>query len=394
MPAPYSELLRVDPLTGCKNYLGFLETLTANSLPDEPADGHPGFSGPHRGMYRINPSLFSAIIFVDITDLKVLNEAKGRAYGDSVLRWMGILLQEESNSEVYRIGGDEFSVLLKIETRKEHLELIGRILRRMEREARQLGFPGEAADIALIFFDHTPINLDTILVKIGEAITMVKKDRDSHFMIFNATDLHTYPQAPATSNSNSDSDTSVSVRLFQKNIHQVLEMGRILDDTQKEAYTDAISGLPNMKAAMRNLQKALEYGKAKQKPYSILLIDGDDIRIYNSINYAAGDDMIRDMSAVFISNLRPSDFVARWRTGDEFIVILPNTPIEDARVIGERFRLAVIDASRAWRFPVTISIGIASYPMHGDNVNALIDKAESANKNAKDRGKDKVVLAE
>lgn len=90
----------------------------------------------------------------------------------------------------------------------------------------------------------------------------------------------------------------------------------------------------------------------------------------------------------------PNDFVSRWRVGDEFIVILPNTTIEGARIIGERFRLAVKEASRSWRFPVTISIGIASYPTHGDCIETLIDRVESANKHAKEQGKNQVVVAD
>ena len=70
-----------------------------------------------------------------MNDHSALNEIKGKTYGDSILRWMGILLYEESNSDVYRLGGDEFAVLLKIETREEHLELIERIFKRMGREA-------------------------------------------------------------------------------------------------------------------------------------------------------------------------------------------------------------------------------------------------------------------
>ena len=124
------------------------------------------------------------------------------------------------------------------------------------------------------------------------------------------------------------------------------------------------------------------------------MIDGDNIRLYNNINYAAGDEMIRDMSIVLKGNLRPSDYIARWRVGDEFMVILPDTPLEGAKIIGERFRLAVKEASKSWLFPTTISIGIASYPTHGDNINALIDKAESANKYVKDQGKDQIVLAD
>ncbi len=123
------------------------------------------------------------------------------------------------------------------------------------------------------------------------------------------------------------------------------------------------------------------------------MIDGDNIRIYNSVNYAAGDEMIRAMSALFKEHLRLNDFIARWRSGDEFLAILPDTPLEGAVRIAERFRLAVKSTSKSWRFPVTISIGVASYPTSGEDIDSLIDKVESANKRAKDQGKDQVVPA-
>lgn len=389
-----SELLRIDPLTGCKNYLGFLERLADPSLSVLPRDGR---SREILETSRINSSHFSAVLFVNMNHLKNLNEAKGRAYGDSAIRWMGLLLQEESDGEVFRMGGIEFAVLLKFETRDEHAALIERILGRIQREAGPFGFPGPAADLALIYFDRTPVSLDTILLTMGEAMVMVKNDgdRESHHRIFHATDFKIDPQAPSIWwQSNHDSDVPFAVRWISIiNILQVLEMGRLLDETRKEALTDTISALPNMKAALLKLEQTLQKAITHHKPFSILLIDGDNIRIYNRINYAAGDEMIREMSAIFRNNLRPEDFVARWRSGDEFLVILPDTPCADAGRIGERFRLAIKAASQTWRFPVTISIGIASYPAHGENMQALIDKAESANKRAKDQGKDQVVLA-
>ena len=127
-----------------------------------------------------------------------------------------------------------------------------------------------------------------------------------------------------------------------------------------------------MKAALLNLEQTLQNANSNQQHFSLFLIDGDNIRAYNDINYAVGDEMIREMSAVFKNNLRPNDFVARWRTGDEFVVILPNTPSEAAKIIAERFRLAVKEASKSWIFPTTISIGVASYPVHGDNTDSLI----------------------
>jgi diguanylate cyclase (GGDEF)-like protein len=125
------------------------------------------------------------------------------------------------------------------------------------------------------------------------------------------------------------------------------------------------------------------------------LIDGDNFRAYNNtINYAAGDEAICKMSAVLKQNLRPNDCVARWRNGDEFLVILPDTTGEDAKKIGERFRMAVKTASQDWKIPLTISTGIASFPENGEDLKLLIDKAEAANKRAKQQGKDQVILAD
>lgn len=392
MPSVSSELLRLDPLTGCKNYLGFLEMLTSESLPRVTNDG---LSRELLRVSAVNSSRFSAILFLDMNYIREFNETTSRAFGNSVIRWMGLLLQEESQSEVYRVGGVEFAVLLNLKTREEHSELTGRILRRIEREAGRLGFPVAAADIALIHLDQTPTSLDGLLMILGEAMVHVKNESPSHFLSFNAADFKIHAQAPQRWKLEGPSDISFAIRWISLvNIHQVLELGKMLDETQQEAYTDAISGLPNMKAALINMEETLQDSTTSRRPFSILLIDGDNIRIYNNINYAAGDEMIRELSAVLRANLRPDDFVARWRSGDEFIIILPNTSTESAQMIGERFRMAVKEKSQGWKFPVTISIGIAGYPNHGESVTALVDKAEAANKHAKEQGKDQVVTAD
>lgn len=392
MTSSSSELLRIDPLTGCKNFLGFLEACLNPSLSDA--------SRTDLTMETIEASVtsrsqYSAILFVDMNNLAILNASKGRTYGDSALRWMGILLGEESGRTVYRLGGDEFAVWLKMVTRQAYAQFMEGILERMDRESKLLGFPGFPADIVLILCDQSPTTLDTMLMQMGEAMVSVKSNDASHAMIFSMSDFKVSAQVPHRWKSASDSEIPHTVRwLSLKSIFQVLEMGRNLDEIQQDAYTDAISGLPNMKAALLNMEQVLQSAIANPKPFSILLIDGDNIRAYNNINYAAGDEMIRDMSAVFRANLRPNDFVARWRSGDEFIVILPDTTSEGATIIGERFRLAVKEASKSWLFPTTISIGIASYPAHGENINSIIDKVESANKRAKEQGKNQVVLAD
>jgi diguanylate cyclase (GGDEF)-like protein len=145
-----------------------------------------------------------------------------------------------------------------------------------------------------------------------------------------------------------------------------------------------------MRAALLKLEKEIT---AKQ-PFAILLMDGDNIRTYNNVSYACGDDMIQKVSAILSEKLRPGDFVARWRSGDEFIAILPNTSVEGGKIVAERFRSSIKAASLNWMFPVTITIGVATYPRHGSDVNELVDVAEKAMKKGKDAGKDQVALVD
>lgn len=296
---------------------------------------------------------------------------------------------------VYRLGGDEFAVLLKMNSREQYAQLMERISERMILESTLLGFPGHPADADIILYRQWPTTVDTMLIQMGEAMVRVKNCETSPIIIFSESDFKIPEEIPHQWKWAGESDVSYTVRwLSYKSISQVIEMGRNLDRAQHESLTDLISSLPNLKAAMLTLEQALQDAVTNHKTFSILMMDGDNIRIYNTINYAAGDQMIRDMCTVYRNNLRPSDFVARWRSGDEFVAILPDTSSEGAKVIGERFRLAVKEASKTWPFPVTISIGVATYPIHGEDIDSLIDKVESANKRAKDLGKDQVVIAD
>jgi diguanylate cyclase (GGDEF)-like protein len=91
-----------------------------------------------------------------------------------------------------------------------------------------------------------------------------------------------------------------------------------------------------------------------------------------------------------LGHLRPGDFIARWRVGDEFLVLLPATTKDGAFVVAERLRSEVETTSRVWKFPITISIGIASYPSHGGTIKELLLAVEKAAKHSKEHGKNQI----
>jgi diguanylate cyclase (GGDEF)-like protein len=98
--------------------------------------------------------------------------------------------------------------------------------------------------------------------------------------------------------------------------------------------------------------------------------------------------MIKELGLVLKQGVRPNDFIARWRSGDEFIVVLPDTSLEYAKHVGNRLRDKVKEVSQGWQFPISISIGIVSYPKNGKTIDDLIDCAEKALRLAKSQGKD------
>ncbi len=376
MAFPDTEFYRSDPITGCFNYLSFVENLD-RLLMEEP---RKPFS----------------ILYLDVNFMESLNEIKGFAYGDSILRWLGIVLTEACNCPAYRISGDDFAVILTEGEPAEREELLSQIFARLNAEGEQIGIPTPPASIALIHFDAgDDISINDILFHLGETVRIVKKEKNRAISVFQARDLLKSSATPEEQDPER-LRRSWEILNFIANrfIDQVRYMGQELDAAQLTSYQDTISDLPNLRAALRKLDRAVHEAAVTDRPFSILLTDGDNFRQYNNINFLTGDEIIHKTGLALSENLRPGDFLARWRTGDEFIIILPSTTVEGARIAAERFRKSISTASAEWVLPSSISIGIAAYPLHGGTARVLVEAAEAALKRAKAEGKDRVVLAE
>lgn len=332
-----------------------------------------------------------SILHADLNHLRILNQTRGRLYGDSVVRWMEIVLREESNAATYRVGGDQFSVFLTAGTLADHEEQSKRIFARLNREGEQLGISTPAARLALIHYDDDcNYSFHDMMFHLEETMFDLQTKRGRSIHIYSARDLIRSDRQTGYTNSQDPAYTEEVLRsISNSTLGHLLFMGRMLDTAQQTSYTDAISGLPNMRAALLKIEKEI----AAKQSFTLLLMDGDNTRAYNNVSYACGDDMIRKVGAVLSENLRPGDFLARWRSGDEFIVILPNTTGEDGRIVGERFRLAIKESSLNWMFPTTITTGIATFPHHGSDIDSMVDAAEKALKKGKDGGKNQVVLS-
>lgn len=352
-----SLFFRVDLLTGCNNLVSFSRSL-----------------GDNFGNQTLE---HLSLIVIDVYQLRDINRVKGFEYGDSILRWMGIAIKDETNSTVYRISGDNFVAALVGGTHEAHQEVAHKLFDRLNGEALQLNLAPPVVRMAVIHFPgDLPLNPSVVWKNINEKLELT--DARQPLRIFCAD------------TSEADTATLHAIELMARRIET---LGGTLQYTFKLAYTDPVSQSPNMLAIQRKLDFALSEALLEQTPLSLCLIDGDELKRYNSKGYEAGDDVIRKLSATLGSILRPHDFLGRWRMGDEFIVILPFTSLREAALVAERLRASVQAASGDWLYPTSVSIGVACHPIHGSTTNELLEAAEAALKSSKLNGKNCVTVA-
>ena len=167
---------------------------------------------------------------------------------------------------------------------------------------------------------------------------------------------------------------------------------------QEEARVDPKTGLYNARHFGRvfgdELARSIRYGH----PLSVLMVDLDLLReINNTFGHLAGDAVLCAVADVFRSQLRHYDVAARFG-GEEFSILLPETPVEKALEIAERIRRAVaersVDVSTSSEpIHATVSIGVASFPSDGADQNALVHQADLAVYRAKLQGRNRVQAA-
>jgi diguanylate cyclase (GGDEF)-like protein len=169
------------------------------------------------------------------------------------------------------------------------------------------------------------------------------------------------------------------------------DLARRLEIAETLARHDDISGLPNHRAGVTILERTLIRHRRDQQPFAVLFIDGDNLKRYNELGYDAGNRMIARLARTLADHLRPTDSIARWLSGDEFLVVLPGADGTGAEAAAERLRAAVEVEFTGAAIPVTVSIGVARFPDDGHTPRTLIDRAVASNALAKRAGKNRVV---
>jgi diguanylate cyclase (GGDEF)-like protein len=176
--------------------------------------------------------------------------------------------------------------------------------------------------------------------------------------------------------------------MFSADIRYGLARAKLL------AETDELTGLFNLRgfalAANRLFAQAVRHDRAT----SVLMIDSDNLKSVNDAHgHEAGNRLLRHIASAIQAELRFTDVAARYG-GDEFIVLLPETPSKGAMEVAERIRLRVagtplfIDSKS---LASSVSIGVAVYPEDGATLDALAAHADGALYAAKQDGRNRAV---
>jgi diguanylate cyclase (GGDEF)-like protein len=164
------------------------------------------------------------------------------------------------------------------------------------------------------------------------------------------------------------------------------EFRRAQERVQYLAYYDPLTDMPNRALFTDRLEQAVLLGQREKHCFTLMLMDLDRFKIVNdTLGHHAGDQALQQVAARLKTCLRDSDTVARMG-GDEFSVLLPTTAHEDGAVVVAQKILTAIAKSfqiEDREFRIGISMGIALFPEHGDEVDALLRAADMAMYEAK-----------
>lgn len=175
-----------------------------------------------------------------------------------------------------------------------------------------------------------------------------------------------------------------------------IENARFLEEIERQAITDSLTGLYNHREFQKRLSEEVERGNRYGKEFSLLMLDIDHFKVINDTHgHPVGDAILKQIAKIIQQSLRTVDIPARYG-GEEFATILPETNTESAKIVAERICQTIAD--HAFATPsghsahLSVSIGVASFPLDANSREQLIAVADQALYFSKEGGRNRVCL--
>jgi diguanylate cyclase (GGDEF)-like protein/PAS domain S-box-containing protein len=186
----------------------------------------------------------------------------------------------------------------------------------------------------------------------------------------------------------------LALRETNRQLHaRIEEIGRLQVALQELAVRDSLTGLYNRRYLDETLEREVSRARREGSPLSLVMLDIDYFkRVNDTYGHQVGDEALRMLATTLLADIRTEDVACRYG-GEEFLILLPNMPLDAAIQRAEAWRRTIEGLSLVlgnFHITFTISLGVAAYPEHGKTPDDLTRCADQALYRAKDEGRNQV----
>ncbi|WP_019637898.1 sensor domain-containing diguanylate cyclase [Paenibacillus fonticola] len=180
------------------------------------------------------------------------------------------------------------------------------------------------------------------------------------------------------------------IQLKKALVHSLAFLHNRINYSTHQSRTDSLTKLTNRRGMEEHVKKWLE----EEKPFSLIMLDIDHFkRVNDTYGHAAGDHVLQFLAMQMAESVEPNHICCRYG-GEEFVILLPGTAQHNAVQVAERLRSKMESTVSPCGDIVTVSAGVAAYPDHASDLDALVAKADSSLYEAKKRGRNQIVAFE
>ncbi len=164
---------------------------------------------------------------------------------------------------------------------------------------------------------------------------------------------------------------------------------KTLEKVERLANTDHLTQIYNRVFFSQVVAYELEKQSRITMPLSLIMLDIDHFKHVNdTFGHNVGDEVLKGISSLVNNNIRKTDTLARWG-GEEFVILMPNTAIENALLVAENLRLLIEQTAMPPVAKLTCSFGVTQY-IDDDDIGSLVKRADEGLYTAKETGRNKV----
>ncbi len=187
----------------------------------------------------------------------------------------------------------------------------------------------------------------------------------------------------------------INLNLFASQAALAINNTRLYEKAILQAQTDSLTGLYNHRHFFELAKKEISRAQRYKHSLTVVMVDIDHFKCINdTFGHPAGDHVLVAIANVCRKLFRNIDIVGRYG-GEEFSILLPETPVETATEVAERFRYTIektVISYHRRHFSVTVSLGLAALRNDCTSITRLIERADTALYHAKAQGRNRVIL--